>query len=86
MGQDSQVQFQEMWTRKELPFVGLPDEKERVAKLYHQQVKLLKLGRMPALFVVSKNGVVDFALYGKSMSDIPANEEVLAELRTNRRR
>jgi len=40
---------------------------------------------MPALFVVNKNGVVDFAQYGKSMSDIPANEEVLAELSSNRK-
>lgn len=85
MGQDSKIQFQEIWARKELPFIGLPDENERVAKLYHQQVKVLKLGRMPALFVVSKDGIIDFAQYGKSMSDIPANEEILAELNKSNR-
>lgn len=81
MGQDSKGQFEQMWGRKELPFIGLPDESERVAQLYHQQVKVLKLGRMPALFVIDREGVVRFAQYGKSMSDIPSNEEVMEVLK-----
>ena len=37
----------------------------------------MKLGRMPALFVIDRNGAVAFAQYGKSMSDIPKNSEIL---------
>ncbi len=35
---------------------------------------------MPALFVVDKGGDIRHRYYGASMSDIPDNAEVLAEL------
>ena len=47
-------------------------------KLYGQEVKLFKLGRMPAQVLVDKAGVARFAHYGHSMSDIPEIAEVLA--------
>lgn len=68
------------WKEEELPMIGLPDEDGKLADLYGQEWKLLKLGRMPALFVVDRKGVIAFSQYGKSMSDIPENREMLKVL------
>jgi len=51
-----------------------------VADLYRQQVNLLKLGRMPALMIVDRQGRVRYAHYGDSMADIPDNSLVLGLL------
>jgi peroxiredoxin Q/BCP len=80
IGPDSREAFREKWERESIPFVGLADPDHRVAKLYGQQVRLLKLGRMPALVVIDKQGQVRLQHYGSSMSDIPANEKILALL------
>jgi len=45
--------------------------------LHKQKVHLIKLGRMPALFVIGKEGTVKYSYYSKSMGDIPENEELL---------
>jgi peroxiredoxin len=63
-----------------LHYVGLPDPEHQVADLYDQQVKLLKLGRMPALIIIDKSGQIRYRHYGDSMRDIPANDEILALL------
>ena len=60
--------------------MGLPDPEHMVLKLYGQEVNLFKLGRMPAQVVVDREGRARFAHYGHSMSDIPANEEILSLL------
>jgi peroxiredoxin Q/BCP len=70
----------EYWKKEELPMIGVPDEDEKLAGLYGQEWKLLKLGRMPALFVIDRKGAVAFARYGTGMSDIPENSEVLKVL------
>ena len=58
-------------------FVGLPDPKHTVLKRYGQEVKLFKLGRMPAQVIVDKQGQARYVHYGHSMSDIPANDDLL---------
>ena len=83
IGPDSREAFRDKWDAERILFVGLADPYHRVAKLYGQQVRLLKLGRMPALVVIDKRGRVYYQHYGNSMSDIPANElllELLVEL------
>jgi hypothetical protein len=55
----------------------LPDPRHTVADLYKQQVKLIKLGRMPALLVVDKEGLIRYEHYGDSMQDIPENAIVI---------
>ena len=72
--------FAEYWAKENLPFIGLPDPEHSVLKLYGQEVKIFKLGRMPAQVIVDKNGTVRFVHYGHSMADIPANEELLGIL------
>ncbi|RME73232.1 MAG: thioredoxin peroxidase [Chloroflexi bacterium] len=79
-GPDDASAFAQYWQKESLPFVGLPDPTHRVARLYGQQVKLLRLGRMPALVVVDKNGQVRYRHYAASMRDIPPNREILAVL------
>ena len=80
VGPDSQEAFKDYWQKEEMPFVGLADPTHAVAKRYGQEVKLLKMGRMPALMVISKGGEVAYKHYGGSMSDIPPNPLILSIL------
>ena len=80
VGPEGAEAFAKYWDREELPFVGLPDPEHTVLKLYGQQIKLFKLGRMPAQVVVDLNGTARYVHYGKSMSDIPSNDEILGLL------
>jgi len=48
VGPENAEAFAAYWAREELPFVGLPDPKQSVLKLYGQEVNLFKMGRMPA--------------------------------------
>jgi peroxiredoxin len=76
----AQEKVAEYWKKEELPMIGVPDEDGRLANLYGQEWKLLKLGRMPALFVIDRKGTLTFAQYGTSMSDIPKNSDMLKVL------
>ena len=69
--------FRDYWTKESLPFIGLPDPEHHVLKLYGQEVKLFKLGRLPAQMLIDKSGNVRFVHYGHSMSDIPPNQEII---------
>lgn len=80
LGPEDAKAFEAYWRQHDLPFLGLPDPKASVLKLYGQEVNLFKLGRMPAQVIVDNAGVARFVHYGHSMSDIPPNEEVLALL------
>jgi peroxiredoxin Q/BCP len=52
------------------------DEGEKVAKMLNQEVKLLKMGRMPALLILDKKNIIRYAYYSDSMKDIPKNDEI----------
>lgn len=78
VGPEDAEAFAAYFQQEALPFVGLPDPKASVLKLYGQEVNLFKLGRMPAQVLIDKAGIARFVHYGHSMSDIPANEEILA--------
>jgi peroxiredoxin len=77
VGPENREAFAAYWRENDLPFVGLPDPTHSVLKLYGQEIKLFKLGRMPAQLLVDKSGIARFVHYGHSMSDIPSNEEIL---------
>jgi peroxiredoxin len=77
VGPEKAEAFREYWERENLPFIGLPDPEHVVLKLYGQQIKLFKLGRMPAQLLINKSGNVRFVHYGHSMSDIPSTEEII---------
>jgi peroxiredoxin Q/BCP len=76
-GPEKPETFRDYWKKHDLPFVGLPDPEHRVLKLYGQEVKLFKLGRLPAQMLIDHAGKVRFVHYGHSMADIPPNGEIL---------
>jgi peroxiredoxin len=78
VGPEDAKKFAEYFSEHDLPFIGLPDPKHGVLKLYGQQVKLFKFGRMPAQVLIDKEGVARFVHYGHDMKDIPPTEELLA--------
>jgi peroxiredoxin Q/BCP len=77
VGPEDAKAFARFWQEHDLPFTGLPDPEHQVLKLYGQEIKLFKYGRMPAQVLVDKAGMVRFVHYGHDMSDIPTNEEIL---------
>jgi peroxiredoxin Q/BCP len=78
VGPEGAQAFEHYFQKEDLPFIGLPDPDHGVLKLYGQEVNIFKLGRMPAQVIIDKEGIARYVHYGKSMSDIPANEELLA--------
>ena len=78
VGPEGPSAFKQYWHENSLPFTGLPDPTHSVLKLYGQEVKLFKFGRMPAQVLVDKNGLARFVHYGHDMSDIPKNTDLFA--------
>jgi peroxiredoxin Q/BCP len=81
LGPENARAFQSYWNKHDLQFIGLPDPKHKVLKLYGQEVNIFKLGRMPAMVIVDKKGLARYVHYGHEMSDIPANDDVLQTLK-----
>jgi peroxiredoxin Q/BCP len=77
VGPDNPKAFRRYWRENEMPFPGLADIGNRVADRYGQEVNVLKFGRMPAQFLVDPQGVVRYAHYSDSMSDIPEEDQVM---------
>lgn len=76
VGPENADGFKNYFEKHGLPFIGIPDPKSSVLKLYGQEVNLFKLGRMPAQVIVDKKGIARFVHYGHSMADIPPNDEI----------
>jgi peroxiredoxin Q/BCP len=81
-GPENANAFRDYWAKEKLPFIGLPDPEHKVLKLYGQEVKIFKFGRLPAQVMIDKSGKVRFVHYGHSMSDIPENKELLDLIET----
>jgi peroxiredoxin len=77
VGPDSHQDFIKFWEQSQMPIIGLADPEHVVARLYDQEVTLLKFGRVPAQMIIDKNGVVRYVHYARSMADIPENEGIL---------
>ena len=80
VGPEGAEAFADWWRKHQMPFTGIGDPKHVIAGMFGQKVKLLKLGRMPAQFVIDKEGMMRNVHYGESMADIMTDEEVLALL------
>jgi len=76
VGPENAESFRKYWKKESLPFIGLPDPDHSVIKLYGQEVKIFKLGRMPAQMLIDKSGILKFVYYGNSMTDIPDISEI----------
>ena len=77
VGPEGTEAFREYWENENLPFIGIPDPEHKILKLYGQEVKLFKLGRMPAQMLIDKSGMLRYVHYGHSMADIPSNEDII---------
>lgn len=77
IGSEKPESFRKYWLEKNFPFIGLPDPEHMIQQLYGQEVKPLKLGRMPAQVLVDKLGIVRYVHYGDSMADIPSNNDIM---------
>lgn len=71
VGPENAESFKSYWAKEAMPFRGLPDPTHTVLKRYGQEVKIFKLGRLPAQMLVDMAGILKFVYYGHSMSDIP---------------
>lgn len=80
IGPDGPRAFKRWWQEESMPMPGLADVGSRVASNFGQQVKWLKWGRMPAMFIVDREGRIRWQHFGEEMSDIPTNETVLGLL------
>ncbi len=82
VAKDSEETVRAYWSKHNLPFSGLADPEGAFAERYGQQWKALKLGRMPAQFVIGCQGAtIVFSHYSKSMSDIVENKRILELMR-----
>jgi len=80
VGPEDRSAFEKYWRENDLPFIGLPDPKHGVLKMYGQQIKIFRMGRMPAQVLVDRNGIARYVHYGHDMADIPTNEDILERL------
>jgi peroxiredoxin len=78
IGPEGTEAFADWWHNHQMPFVGVADPEHVIAKMYGQQVKLLKLGRMPASLLIDKSGKIRYTHFGESMDDIPENQQILS--------
>lgn len=72
---ESAKMFEENFAKNKFPIFY--DQTKKVNKMLKQEVKPLKLGRMPALLIIDKQGIIRYAYYSDSMSDIPENEVII---------
>ena len=80
VGPEDAKTFTKWWHDHQMPFIGVPDPKHDIAKLYSQQFNIFRGGRLPALAVIDQAGKIRLMHYADLPSDIPPNEEILALL------
>lgn len=80
LGPEDMDQFSLWWLEQRMPFTGIPDPRHRVARLYNQPANFWKMGRMPTVVVVDRNGNIRMRHQGKVPSDIPPIRRILAVL------
>jgi peroxiredoxin len=74
---DTMGNAKDYFKRNKLPFSGLSDSDHSVYDQYDVQSKLLSLGQRPGLFIVDKDGIIQFSYVGSQQWEIPSNQEIL---------
>jgi len=77
---DTMMNAQSFFEKNPVPFTALVDNSLEVYHQYDVQSKLISLGQRPGLFIIDKQGIVQFAYIGAQQWEIPANAQVLAQL------
>jgi len=80
VGPEDAEAFTRWWHDHRMPFIGIPDPRHVIARLYNQKFKLIRGGRLPALAVLDKDAKIRLMHYADSPSDIPSDEGVLSLL------
>ena len=80
IGPEGAEEFTKWWHDHKMLFIGVPDPRHDIAKIYKQEIKLLYGGRLPALVVIDKDFKIRASYLSGSPSDIPSNGEVLTLL------
>jgi len=78
IGPEDQKTFSAWWHQNKMPFIGIADPEHIIANSYGQQVKIIKMGRLPASVLIDKHGLIRYKYYGSSMSDIAENKLILS--------
>ena len=78
VAKDDVKSVQEHWAKEKIPYVGVPDPEGKIGNLYHQRSKL---GLMPAVFVIDRQGTLTMAHYGSGMKAIPTVEDILTAVK-----
>jgi peroxiredoxin Q/BCP len=77
IGPEDASAFTTWWHEHQMPFIGIPDPKHIIAKLYNQQFKLIRGGRLPAVAVIDTEGKIRLMHYSDLPGDIPSDEKIL---------
>jgi peroxiredoxin len=80
IGPEDAKAFTDWWHEHRMPFIGIPDPRHDIAKIYNQQFKLLRGGRLPSMAVIDKEGKVRFMHYAALPSDIPQDQDIFSLL------
>lgn len=77
---DTMMNAQSFFENYPVPFTALVDNSLEVYQQYDVQSKLISLGQRPGLFIIDKQGIVQFAYIGAQQWEIPTNAQVLEKL------
>ena len=77
---DTMMNAQSFFEKNPVPFTALVDNSLEVYQQYDVQSKLISLGQRPGLFIIDKQGIVQFAYIGGQQWEIPTNAQVLEKL------
>lgn len=73
---ESEEKIQSYLDKQDLYFTLVADPSHKLADQMNQQVKILKLGRMPAQILISPTGQLIFEHHSRNMKDIIGNQKI----------
>lgn len=77
---DTLEHAQAFFQQHDIPFPCLADPDRSVFRLYDVKSALVSLGQRPGLFVIDRDGVVQYAHLGFQQWEIPSIDETLAAI------
>jgi peroxiredoxin len=80
IGPDSAERLRQYWDRHHIPFRAVADPSGALLAQWGQEVSWRRLGRMPALAAVAKDGQIVHTHHGRSMADLPDIDAALSRL------
>jgi peroxiredoxin len=80
VGPEDADYFSKWWHEHQMPFTGIADPTHAIARLYNQEFKILRGGRLPAMAVIDIEGKIRLMHYADLPGDILTDEDVLALL------